>query len=191
MFTHIRFSKLFGTIVFMVDINKHTLYCDGKNYVISKSLNKAIANENTDNRLKTDIVDKMMRAAQTQGDKAAGQAFTQRNAQPALPQPLQRFVNVLTQFVAQTVQFARNINQQLQQLPVLLANVAQNFARGAGNAFQQMSGAILGLFFGFKKENDKTEEREQRDDNDFVGSDLFTTEKINESEQAGLGKGDS
>jgi len=173
----------------MVDINKFTMNCGGKSYVINKFVDNAKAEEHFQNRVHSDVVDQLVRGAQQQTEQLASQRLQQQQTSTLLPQPIQQLVNGVVRFAAQTAQLTQNVAQQLQQLPATLANVGQQLSRGVGVTFQQVANAILGTFFGFKKDNDKVEERDQREDNDFQESDLFSTQKVGASEQGGMGQG--
>lgn len=176
----------------MVDVNKFTLYCAGKNYVINKKVDAALAEERFGNRVSNDMTEQLMRGAQHQADKTAANQFVQRQL-PNLPRPVARFVNVMARFGQAVANMVQNAARQLQQLPDRLMqgirNFGQRMAQGLNNTFNLLAGNILGQFFGFKKANDKVEEREDREQQDLAGSDLFSAQKVNASEGTNLGQG--
>ncbi len=160
----------------MFEVKRQYWSCMGETVLKKSQFDQDVANTRAMNRV---LIDQMDLATMK-----AIQAQQQPVAQPGVPRFLQPIIQRGIQLLQPLINTATNVARAIfVQIPSFIAQSAQALANRAEKAVSQ----ILSFFFGHKKE--KTEEKEQRDKNEFAMVGLFGDSKVEETAETDLGGG--
>lgn len=165
-------------------VKRQYWYCSGESVLKQSQFNEDVANQRMRDRVNTDFLMQFNHQLQ-------------KDAQPQQPQGLlQNAARTVARFVRQlarpVIRFFNTLQTITRNLGRMLAKATANLAKGfqaAGKMAEQAVKNILTFFFGHKKDNAKTEEKEQREQFEFTESDLFDDNKVHEGDGPSLAGG--
>ncbi|MBK8190590.1 MAG: hypothetical protein IPK79_09110 [Vampirovibrionales bacterium] len=177
----------------MVDVYKHTQYCNasGRGYLMP-TYNEAVARERADGN-RSDWVAQLLRLArEARGDDQ----FSEQQSfifQRFSANPLVRGFQQTVLYALRPFEMLANAMIALPQAPVPLPFPIPAFLATLsaqwGLQLNATIGKVVSFFFGYKKENDRGEERQQREKADFATSDVFTRFVVVETNHSRMGGG--